>query len=70
MTFVASRASLQAWGIKLGGRRKPYWPRSWSSKVKEYFIPRSYTQSSEPPGAKSREWKTENVSLWKLVMKV
>ncbi len=65
MIFVASRASLQAWGIKLGGRRNPYRPRSWSSKVKEYFIPRLYAQSSDPPGAKSSKGKTQNIYITK-----
>lgn len=39
MVLTPAKASLQALLIKFGGRRKPYRPRSCSSKVNEYVMP-------------------------------
>lgn len=72
MVLAAVSASLQALGMWDGGSRKPYRPRSWSSNVKEYLMPRLYAQSSEPPGAKSGEQtlRVTSIYFWLIQVKI
>lgn len=54
IVLIPESASWQVGLMRWWGSKNPCFPLSRSSKVKEYLMPRSYAQSSDPPGAKSR----------------